>query len=91
MNLRRGLLRLWIVCSVAWIVAIGYDTYTLSLPPLPPGFKYGAAPYPPVELLGKFFERDVIESHVKWAFGPPIGLLIGGAALWWAVAGFREE
>ena len=48
MNLRRGLLRLWIVCSVAWIVAIGYDTYTLSLPPLPPGFKYGAAPYPGV-------------------------------------------
>ena len=65
MNLRRGLLRLWLVCSVAWIAAVGYDAYRLALPPLPPGYKYGEAPYPPVEVLGKFFERDDIRSHVR--------------------------
>jgi hypothetical protein len=36
MNIRRGLLRLWLVSSIAWIAAVGYHAYTLSWPaPLP--------------------------------------------------------
>ena len=34
--------------------------------------------------------KDIVRPHLKWAFGPPIGVLIIGAALWWAAAGFRK-
>jgi hypothetical protein len=44
-----------------------------------------------VKLLGIFFQRDVIARHLEWAFGPPMAVLIIGAALWWAVAGFRKD
>jgi hypothetical protein len=30
MNLRRGLLRLWMVLSIAWIITVGFHVYTIS-------------------------------------------------------------
>jgi len=107
MNLRRGLLRLWVVFSIAWIVAVGYHGYTSHGPVYtvgPPVEYYGPLPAPlpapasePVEeverfrLFGLTYTRDVIESHVRWAFGPPVAVLIIGAALSWAIAGFRKK
>jgi hypothetical protein len=29
MNLRRGLLRLWVVLSLAWIIAVGFHAYSV--------------------------------------------------------------
>jgi hypothetical protein len=36
MNLRRGLLGLWVVFSIAWIIAVGFDGYSrqVMLPPV---------------------------------------------------------
>ena len=97
MNLRRGLLRLWVVFSIAWIVAGGVEIYSQA----------GWATYGKytigcrideddpsdrricVTLLGRLVVTDV--ARLAWVFGPPIAVLIIGAALWWAVAGFRRE
>ena len=46
------------------------------------------------ELLGRLqrgIARGIIRPHLEWAFGAPIAVLIIGAALGWAIAGFREE
>jgi hypothetical protein len=94
MNLRRGLLRLWLVLSIAWIIAVGYDAYTtcvVSYLSDPPGtFRPSLArgPQRTLELLDRVFVID--DSHLAWAFGLPVAVLIIGAALWWAVAGFRK-
>ena len=81
MNLRRGLLRLWVVFSIAWIIAVGFHAYTLSPPLLPPGYILELQPgeLAAVDLLGRTVVIDV--SHLKWAFGPPIAVLIISAAL----------
>lgn len=34
-------------------------------------------------------ERVTVRSHLEWGLGPPLVLLIGGAAFWWIAAGFR--
>jgi hypothetical protein len=95
MNIRRGLLRLLVVASIAWITAVAFHAYTLSIAPrvgytleLPPGRKF--AEPATQELLDRLVERDMIRSHAEWAPVPPLGLVIIGAALWWAVAGFRR-
>jgi len=77
MNLRRGLLRLWMVCSIAWIAFVSIDairywslSWTLSDSPL---------------RLARDVARDwesSIRPHLEWAFGPPVVVLIVGAALW---------
>jgi hypothetical protein len=36
-------------------------------------------------------ESWIVRSHLEWALGPPVSVIIIGAALWWAVAGFRLE
>jgi hypothetical protein len=92
MNLRRGLLRLWVVFSIAWIIAVGFHAYTLGEEiDLPPGYVLDLGPgqLATVDLLGRTVVID--QSHLEWAFGPPIAVLIIGAVLWWAVAGFRQN
>jgi hypothetical protein len=42
MNLRRGLLRLWVVFSVAWIIAVGFHAYRLWPTPVGPWTVYQA-------------------------------------------------
>jgi hypothetical protein len=34
-------------------------------------------------------ERKIIRSHLEWALGPPLAILVVGASLGWALAGFR--
>ena len=90
MNLRRGLLRLWVVFSIAWIIAVAFHAYTLTIPTPPPGFTLDLRPgdVATVELLSRTVPIDV--SHVAWAFGSPVVVLISGVALRWAIAGFRN-
>ena len=90
MNLRRGLLGLWVVFSIAWIIAVGFDGYfrQVMLPPviaihLPMWGLTG------VNLFGRIVLIEVMD--LAWAFGPPVAVLIIGAALSWAIAGFRRE
>ena len=105
MNVRRGLLRLWVVFSIAWIIAVGVHAYSVwptTIGRLWPAYQadVGAAPVVQTErpaaeeLLGRLqrgIARAIIRPHLEWAFGAPIAVLIIGAALGWAIAGFREE
>jgi hypothetical protein len=103
MSLRRGLLRLWVICSIAWIVAVGYDAYLLWPTPVRPWTVYQALgwsnpvtkePRTKEDLLDEFVRlrmRGIVRSHVEWAFGPPVAVIVIGAALWWAAAGFRRK
>jgi hypothetical protein len=36
-------------------------------------------------------ERKVIRSHLEWALGPPLAILVVGASLGWALAGFPRN
>jgi len=103
MNVRRGLLRLWLVLSIGWIIAVGVHAYSLWPGPVGPWTAYQALEwcYPVTkelpttgDVLNKVVrsrERWIVRSHIEWAFGPPLAILIIGAALGWAIAGFREE
>jgi hypothetical protein len=76
MNLRRGLLRLWVVLSLGWIVFVGIEIF--------PSVDWND---PRVEQ----WRWHNLRLGLEWAFGPPIAVLIGGVALSWAVAGFRRD
>jgi hypothetical protein len=89
MNLRRGLLRLWLVLSILWIAAVCIHAYTEGILPPPSGYTLELKPgqLGDVEVFGRLVLID--EMHVAWALGPPVAVLIVGAALAWAIAGFR--
>ena len=106
MNLRRGLLRLWVVFSIAWIIAVGVDAYRLWPAPVGSWTAYQAPKwsYPVIKeqdlptwyltpFLNKIVpEREswIVRSHLEWTLRPPASAIIIGAALWWAAAGFRK-
>ena len=71
-NLRRGILRLWLVISAAWVM--GWTLYLLL-----EGLQ--GAPKSAGDLL----------SLPVLLFGPPIALLVFGAAVAWAFRGFRPD
>ena len=114
MNLRRGLLRLWVVFSIAWIIAVGFHAYCLWPTPVGPWTAYQALEwsYPVIKaqdlptretqpgvidltpFLNKIVpEREswIVRSYLELALRPPASAIIIGAALWWAVAGFRRK
>jgi hypothetical protein len=66
MNIRRGLLRLWIVVSIAWISIIG--------------LVYSS--------LGSRTDSDRL--LLELGLIPPATILVLGAALGWALTGFRR-
>ena len=112
-NVRRGLLRLWVVFSIGWIIAVGVHAYSVwptNIGGLWTAYQalVGAAPVVPKETptveelresrrqellrrIERSIARSVIRPHLQWAFGAPIAVLIIGAALGWAIAGFREN
>ena len=101
MNIRHRLLRLWIVGSIAWIAAVGYNAYSLWPTPVGPWTANQALEWshpvtkkpPTMEQLEKIVrsrERWIVRSHLEWALGPPVAVIIIGAALWCATAGFRR-
>ena len=79
MNVRRGLWRLWIAGSVAWIAfvtfhGIDWVSFCADLPAsrqCDPG----------------------IRSHLEWALGVPLGVLVAFSVIWmtvrWIIAGFQ--
>ena len=75
MNLRRGLLRLWVVLSIGWIAYVGVGAIN---------YYYGSE-------VWASLERSIPTRFIEWALVPPVAVLIVGAALGWAIAGFREE
>jgi hypothetical protein len=94
----RVLLWLWVVLSLGWIAAVGFHGYSVwpeeagfsevsralaggAPPPLPEGAAMHAA---------RWFVVHIVRPHLKWAFAPPVGVLIIGMALWWGAAGFRK-
>jgi len=104
MNLRRGLLRLWVVFSMAWIIAVGVHAYSvwpknISNPWAAAYRSVGPAPDLPekatteeiLENLNWLGARPFVRPHLEWALGPPVAVLIIGGALSWAIAGFRRE
>ena len=102
MSLGRGLLRLWVVLSIAWITAVGFDAWLLWPTPVRPWAVYQAfgwsnpvtkEPRTIEDLLDEFVQlriRGIVRSHFEWALVPPVAVIVIGAALWWAVAGFRK-
>jgi hypothetical protein len=70
-NWRRGMFRVWILTSVAWIMswAIYLIMYTLG---------------------GRTEPKDFLVIPVL-LFGPPVALLIFGAATAWSFRGFKPE
>jgi len=68
-NVRRGLLRLWMVCSIAWICL------------RPASMRSATGLSQDIGLIARFeIARDVardwessIRPHLEWAFGPPCG------------------
>jgi hypothetical protein len=76
MNLRRGLLRLYVAASIGWIAFTGFGSATCR------GLQNNTIPFscsPPLNF----------REHLKWVFAP-VGVLVVGAALRWAAAGFRK-
>jgi len=83
MNWRRGLFRVWIVLSVAWVIVIGYAddlpcTFGVRLS-APWCAGYGRDPY---------VWQYAWKVHLL-AFGIPIAALVVGAGIGWALNGFR--
>ena len=71
-NLRRGMLRLWLVISAAWVM--GWTIYLLL-----------------EGLQGAPTNTGNLLSLPILLFGPPIALLLFGAAVAWAFRGFRAN
>jgi hypothetical protein len=80
MHVRRGLWRLWIAGSVAWIAFVTFDAIN---------WIYRCVGRP------ANYECDPgILPHLEWALGVPLGVLAASLVLWvaarWIIAGFRE-
>ena len=92
MNIRRGLFRVWVVASAAWLVV---DSSAKNLPcklshySLP--WCNGWDQFLPVDASQP---NDIPETNIHACvvlFGIPLLSLLVGAALLWAAAGFERE
>ena len=95
MNLRRGMLRLWTVLSIIWIIAVGVHACSVWPEHADWGTAYRALAWSDwlterEMRLSQLEARLVIWPHLEWALGPPVVVLIAGIALGWAAAGFRK-
>ena len=79
MNWRAGLLRLWLVATAIWIVAVVWREWCLG-----PGCTFlPDDPYLAFEWISNN-QPDLL----GWLFIPPIAILAVGASLVWAFRGF---
>ena len=96
MNLKKGLLRLWLVVSASWM--FGWFFFVLrSCVTLVPVDNDG----PSLKACRTELFKDWITVTgfgfreflrvVEWAFSVPIALLIIGLAAWWVASGFRTH
>jgi hypothetical protein len=82
MNIRRGLFRIWLVASLAWIVSsfwmFDYSCF------------FGHYPWCDWWVVSPLLSSTYVEVLVK-TFGPPLVALVGGMAAFWSVAGFKSN
>jgi hypothetical protein len=82
MNIRRGILRLWIVASLAWIALSGWWFWNSCVPDQDGWLWCSIGEGDWIVELQYFGWRDVLRIAM-WFLGPPIlGFTLGGAALW---------
>lgn len=105
MNWRRGLLRVWLVAAICWAVATGLTiglpqaikTYwsffdvpaaKTDKPPFDP-----SKPFTVVVLSDdeKTIADETLLTFLWIGMTPPFGILVLGAALAWALKGFRQS
>ena len=81
MNWRRGLFRLWLVASVAWLIlatAVAGYSGAFSIP-LPPAGSTLDDPFADIRLFPIF------------ALAPPLIVGVMVLALWWVISGFDTQ
>jgi hypothetical protein len=85
MNWQRGLLRLWLVLSVIWIIVVGWsENVRCAFGALSVWWGchgYGRDPYA---------WESAWPTHVV-VFGVPLAILVIGACLFWAMNGFKSN
>jgi hypothetical protein len=91
MNIRAGLFRLWLVVSIFWVFGSALSLWNDLVGDCP-----SVADGEPniCELTKEFGTRQLIQPHQLYAIqitiGPPLVLLILGAALIWVGYGFSK-
>lgn len=71
-RLRTGLMRLWVVISLAWMMSVALVTFGVTV-------------------LVPSHERLSVEIGIVAALAPPVGALVIGWGLAWAISGFRDR
>jgi hypothetical protein len=90
MNIRAGLLRLWVVLSILWVLGnawLSWDALAGNCPDVsdPNGINFCE--------LAHEFGASLFEERVRalgFAFGPPILVLLLGLSLLWVASGFSK-
>ena len=103
-NTRRGLLRIWIVLSVVWVIGVGVamgeqvleDAVLLATPPPPLKDAHGRMSNARFTyLLKAYLARQRLFDAATLMFAPPIAVLIltitGAYAVSWINTGFKGE
>jgi len=76
-RIARGLFRLWLVASVAWVCAVRAVTWWVMPPADSKGIKVPD-------------RKAAIQTAAEMALIAPALTLVFGAALGWAIRGFRD-
>lgn len=100
MNWKRGLLRLWIVLALLWVIGgvwVWWPAMTGDCSPfggrvadqrLDMACKLDEIPH------DSFLDSAIFDYRIdvaKWLFLPPLTVLVCGYAVGWAAAGFRRK
>ena len=106
MNWRRGLLRLWIVGSLCWVVSVGWFAYKrerhieagAALTTLCEQDKIAQGGNPFACIGEWYYEPNIpmdtkrlIKDYAPWTVLPPLGVLIAGLLGYWVFAGFARN
>lgn len=95
MNLRRGLIRLWVFCSVIWIAGVViagvYDPKLHPADPDPWAAYTGGSQATEQEFEQKADIGTTLSKYARIAFGPPIILLMFGVGIGWVAIGFKSD
>jgi hypothetical protein len=90
MNLRRGLLRLWIVLSALWIVFAIWRFWTSCVPGSDGWLWCSIGDDDWIAELRYFGWRDAVRLAL-WLLGPPVACFVLGAIGLWVGNGFSRS
>jgi|ERR1051325_12093324 hypothetical protein len=106
MNWRRGLLRLWILASVCWLITIGWFAYQDWWLPRQAAFDQQACidlrtatrAGNPFDCFDKGVKFDdlipiwrIVSYYLLLALGPAIAVFVFGVAVIWVLTGFTRD